>query len=936
MAKVIRGLILAVFAGLIVTTGCGGGGSSPNSTSSSPNSTTAVTATPASLNFSTVAVGSKSAPQTVTLSNSPGNAAVNISGISASTNFSVSNDCKSSLSPGSSCHIIVTFAPPQVGTQTGNLTVTETGSVITVSLAGTGGTTDLPYSIGQGGMVPPNTWTTVQTNGFPAEIVGFDATVYASSIKRHIVLGKYHHYGSEPNYCMDGWSWDENRWDILDCSDAFHNEHSMEAGHTVGDFVYMPSRNAIVYWGGLSGSNQAEMAYHTWWWDVGARVGRDKLSSSRPGSILTSAMAYDQSRDKAIFYPDANSNAEIYDPAANTWSTPAVSGTAPPNGLTFATLEWDSSDGKTYVFGGGSGNNCSSGLTLSNSVYTFNPGNNSWTELNIAPDPVNGSPAPRWHAGFAYDPDDNTFLLAGGQYCSAGNYAGLTDTWKLDPVAMKWIELSPASNYVLHSPDDSPFQKLRYDPDHHGFVMILPSYDNQASAGGSWGNYAARVWLYCPGSCSNVGTKTVAYNLPSGTLNRNGGQPVSASNQTWAQDTALAGGASGVYAGWIETGLPFYGGMCEFHHPYVSYTSNGSSWSDLGADCSAMDSAAASGLERDSFQPSLAVINGTLWATWSGTDSGVSPIGVFAKSWNGSGWTGGRIGFRVSATYDTQGFSQLTSAGGAPVIGFIEQNRTLYPGIGMAFVDQYSGGAWKALGGALNVNQSQGRTEFMAITSDGTNPWACWTEELLQASQSNTAPGWGYVTPAQLYCAHWNPSTSMWSTTGSLNRSASSWASDVTATYAGGKLYVAWTERTTAGNPNLYVESYNPSTSTWSAVGSGAVNNDTTAGWVFHPRLATDGTNLYLSWEEQWNSSSPGSNSLGQPTRLYVSQWNGSAWSSLGPALNMNPLSGSVLHSSLAVANGYPVALWNEIQIGQLQQTYMKQWNGSSWVPVTR
>jgi hypothetical protein len=776
----------------------------------------------------------------------------------------------------------------------------------------------------------------VQTKGFPSEIVGFDATVYASSIERHIVLGKYHHYGSEPNYCMDGWSWDENRWDILDCADAFHNEHSMEAGHTVGDFVYMPSRNAILYWGGLSGSNQVEIAYHTWWWDVGGHVGRDKLSSNRPGDIHTSAMAYDQSRDKAIFYPDASYKTEIYDPVGNTWSTPTVSGTLPPNGLIFPTLEWDSNDGKTYLFGGGTGSSCSTGVIFSNGVYVFDLGSHTWTELSIAPDPVNGTPAARWHAGFAYDPDDNMFLVVGGQYCSGGNYAGLTDTWKLDPVAMKWTKLSPNSNYVLRSSYDSPFQKLRFDPDHHGFVMVLPSYDNQASTGGTWGNYAARVWIYCPASCPNVGTKNVAYNIPSGTLNRNGGQPLTATNQSWAQDTAIASNGNAIYAGWIETGQPFYSGMCEFHHPYVSYTSDGSTWSDVGSDCSAMDSAAATGLERDSFQPGLAVVNGTLWASWSGTDSASAPIGVFAKHWNGAAWSGGRIGTRISPTYDMQGFSQLISVSGVPTIGFIEQDRTVYPQIAMAFVDQFNGSSWQPLGGALNVNQAQGRVEFMAITSDGTNPWVCWTEELLQASQTNTAPGWRYVTPAQLHCARWNSSTSSWLTSASLNRASNDWASDVAATYVGGKLYIAWTERTATGNPNLYVDSYNASTSTWSAIGSGALNNDSSAGWVFHPRLTNDGTNVYLSWEEQWNPSSPGSSSLGQPTRLYVSQWNGGAWSSLGPALNVDPLSGSVLHSSLAVANGYPVALWNEIQMGQLQQTYMKQWNGSRWVQLAR
>jgi hypothetical protein len=178
--------------------------------------------------------------------------------------------------------------------------------------------------------IPVNTWTTFQSRGFPAEIVGYDATVYASAINRHIVLGKYHHYSSEPNYCMNAWSWDENRWDILDCGAYFHTEHSMEGGHPVGAFVYMPNRSSIAYWGGQSGSNQPEQAFHTWWWDVVGRVGRDKVGRTRPGLIKVSSMAYDQSRDKVVFYPDASFRAEIYDPVDNAWSTPTVSGAPPP------------------------------------------------------------------------------------------------------------------------------------------------------------------------------------------------------------------------------------------------------------------------------------------------------------------------------------------------------------------------------------------------------------------------------------------------------------------------------------------------------------------------------------------------------------------------------------------------------------------------------
>lgn len=763
--------------------------------------------------------------------------------------------------------------------------------------------------------IPANAWTTFRTYGFPAEIVGYDATVYAAAIGRHVVLGKYHHYSSEPNYCMDGWSWDENRWDILDCGAYFHTEHFMEGGHPVGAFVYMPSRTSILYWGGQSGSNQPEQAFHTWWWDVAGRTGRDKISTSRPGNIKVSAMAYDESRDKAVFYPDAKFELEIYDPVSNTWNTPGTSGTAPPRGMNFPTLEWDSKDQKIYLYGGAVGSSCTSGLTFNTSVYTFDVATRHWSKLNIAPDPVVGTPAGRRYAGFAYDPLNDIFLLVGGQSCAGGKGSeavGQTDTWKFDPVAMRWTRLSPTVNYVLRHPADAPFQKLRYDPDHHAFVMILPSYDNQASAGGTWGNYPARVWVYCySGNCPSVGTKVHEYPAPQGSLNRNGGRPITPRVQTWASDTALAVHEHTLYAGWIESGLPF-SNSCYFHHPFVQAWTE-KKWALLGSDCTALDSRASS-VERDAEKLSLAVVNGAPWASWS--ESNLYIPAVFAKSWNGTAWTGNPIGTRNQK--GVQGFSELISVNGIPTIAFIENNRGIFPDVTEAYVDQYDQGAWQPLGGKLNKSNS-GRIESLSIASDGTYPWVCWTEE--------TISGWASVKPAQLHCSRWDGRT--WKDAGSsLNRTEGQWAADVSIAWSNQRLYVAWTERSTSGNAQLFVRAFDGAR--WSLVGDSPLNKDVKHGWVFRPRLATDGGNLFLSWEEQVN--------LGQPSRLFVARWDGQKWLPLGGAINMEPVNGSAAHSSIAVLDHQPVVLWNEVQIGQLQQTYAKRWDGSNWLiipPVT-
>lgn len=101
---------------------------------------------PASLLFSTQAVGTTSASQSVSLSNS-GNAALAISSIAVAgannSDFSQTNTCGSSLAAGANCAISVTFKPTTVGARSASLTVTDNAgnSPQTVSLSGTGATT---------------------------------------------------------------------------------------------------------------------------------------------------------------------------------------------------------------------------------------------------------------------------------------------------------------------------------------------------------------------------------------------------------------------------------------------------------------------------------------------------------------------------------------------------------------------------------------------------------------------------------------------------------------------------------------------------------------------------------------------------------------------------------------------------------------------------
>ena len=109
----------------------------------------AVTLTPTSLSFGTVAIGVTSAAQSVTLKNS-GTATLTITSIAITgTNsgdfLKSSTTCGSSLAAGASCSIKVEFKPTASGSRAASVSITDnaTGSPQTVSLSGTGTTAKL-------------------------------------------------------------------------------------------------------------------------------------------------------------------------------------------------------------------------------------------------------------------------------------------------------------------------------------------------------------------------------------------------------------------------------------------------------------------------------------------------------------------------------------------------------------------------------------------------------------------------------------------------------------------------------------------------------------------------------------------------------------------------------------------------------------------------
>lgn len=93
---------------------------------------------PLSLSFAAQAIGSRSAAQTVTLSNNGQAVLTGIHLQSSNPDFAFTTACGGSLRPGSSCSVAVTFAPHATGAESGTLTVTDQNRTQQIQMSGTG------------------------------------------------------------------------------------------------------------------------------------------------------------------------------------------------------------------------------------------------------------------------------------------------------------------------------------------------------------------------------------------------------------------------------------------------------------------------------------------------------------------------------------------------------------------------------------------------------------------------------------------------------------------------------------------------------------------------------------------------------------------------------------------------------------------------------
>jgi Abnormal spindle-like microcephaly-assoc'd, ASPM-SPD-2-Hydin len=139
----------AAASSLTVTSGCAWGTYTAELNVGASTPAPVASVSPVSIGFGNQAVGTTSAPHTVTVANTGNaNVVIPIGGVTVtdSTDFKIaSGGCASSttsvtVAPGSSCTFAVSFAPASVGTFSATIDITDNaaGSPQTVALSGSG------------------------------------------------------------------------------------------------------------------------------------------------------------------------------------------------------------------------------------------------------------------------------------------------------------------------------------------------------------------------------------------------------------------------------------------------------------------------------------------------------------------------------------------------------------------------------------------------------------------------------------------------------------------------------------------------------------------------------------------------------------------------------------------------------------------------------
>lgn len=314
---------------------------------------------------------------------------------------------------------------------------------------------------------------------------------------------------------------------------------------------------------------------------------------------------------------------------------------------------------------------------------------------------------------------------------------------------------------------------------------------------------------------------------------------------------------------------------------------NGTAWTQLGG---ALDVS----LSVDASIPALALDGaGNPIVAWT-EGSGLGPLLLYVKAWNGSAWTPLGASLNVNGAFSASGVSIALDASGKPFVAWAE-----YDSVNLntdVFVKTWNGSSWVAVGaGPLDLVQNED-ANAPSIQVDGAGLPVVAFGEFDGSSGNIVVERWNGSSWAQV---GGSPDVSLAAPAESANLALES----------NGTPVVAWEE-----SGNVYVARW--SGSAWSLIG-GALDvvpaHLTAAPRV---RLTANGAPV-VTWAE----------SDGASLDVWVKRWNGSSWVLVGStSLDVFQAKSAEAPQLALDAKGNPFVAFAETD-GTSLNVYVKRWN---------
>jgi len=284
---------------------------------------------------------------------------------------------------------------------------------------------------------------------------------YDSAINKVVLFGGQ---DDSNNDLDDTWLYDvvSNTW-------TQKNPLIKPSARRVPGMAYDSANNKIALFGGVTaeGANN----HDTWLYDYATNNWTQAGQVEKPDKRNMHAMAYDSKNEVTVMFGGAledgslNDETWLYYPSNNTWSQKEL--TKHPSERSDFSMVYNSIDGKSYLFGGGTDSG------LSDETWAYDSSTNIWEDLNPT-----SKPSARQNYAMAYDSDTNKIVLFGG------NIQGdiIDDTWVYDVSSNDWEEIEISGD----KPSKRTVHGMAYDPVHKK-VILFGGYDD---------DYDNETWVY--------------------------------------------------------------------------------------------------------------------------------------------------------------------------------------------------------------------------------------------------------------------------------------------------------------------------------------------------------------------------------------------------------------------------------------------------------